>query len=59
MKFVVDLDKLVGGARAHPFALRARHIGIVELALEPALLRHGAVLLALQPHLERALVHGR
>ena len=33
---VVDLDELVGGARAKPFALGTRHIGIVELALEPA-----------------------
>ena len=34
---VVDLDQLVGRARAKAFALGARHIRIVELALEPEL----------------------
>ena len=33
---VVDLDQLVGGARAIALAPGLRHIGIVELALEPA-----------------------
>ena len=37
MVLVVDLDQLVGGARAIALALGARDIGIVELALEPAL----------------------
>src|SRR6185503_18553770 len=55
--FVVDLDQLVGGARTHALALGARHIWIVKLALKPALLRHGAVLPGLQPHLERTLTH--
>ena len=34
---VVDLDQLEGGARAKALALGARHVGIVELALEPEL----------------------
>jgi len=33
---VVDLRELKRCARAQPFALGARHIGIVELALQPA-----------------------
>jgi len=35
MILVVDLDQLVGRARAQAIALGLRHIGIVELALEP------------------------
>src|SRR4029077_11354325 len=54
---VVDLDQLVRGTRAHALALGAHDIRIVELALEPALLRDGAVLLCFQPHLERTLAH--
>ena len=48
---VVDLDQLEGGARAKAFALGARHIGIVELALEPALRREPCGLLPVHPHL--------
>ena len=36
MMLVVDLGELEGGARAEALALGPRHIGIVELALEPA-----------------------
>ena len=39
MMLVVDLDQLEGGARAKALALGARHIRIVELALEPELAR--------------------
>ena len=43
---VVDLDQLEGGARAVALALGARHIGIVELALEPELATTASVALA-------------
>jgi hypothetical protein len=59
---VVDLDQLEGGARAQSLTLGTRHIGIVELAFEPALLRDGALLLRLEPHRQRTFVpgiHGR
>ena len=56
---VVDLDQLVGGARAQALAPGARHIGVVELAFEPALLRDRAVLLRLEPHRQRPLVARR
>ena len=36
MVAVVDLDQLVGGARAIAVGLRALHIGIVDVALQPA-----------------------
>src|SRR6185369_8586499 len=52
---VVHLDQLVGGARAKALALGARHVGIVELALEPQPLRQRAALAGAQPHLEVAL----
>src|SRR6185312_7569573 len=58
---VVDLDQLEGGAGAQAFAPGARHIGIVELAFEPALLRDGALLLRLEPHRQRTFalrIHG-
>ena len=38
---VVDLDELVGGARAISIALCGGDVGIVELTLEPALRRRG------------------
>jgi hypothetical protein len=34
---VVDLDQLEGGAGTKPLVPRARHIRIIELALEPEL----------------------
>src|SRR5262249_27303564 len=37
MKLVVELDELVGRARAIAFRLRPRHVRIVELALDPLL----------------------
>ena len=49
---VVDLDQLEGGARAVALALGGGHVGIVELALEPALRGGRALLGGLQPHLE-------
>ena len=55
MMLVVDLGQLEGGARAKALALGARHIGIVELALQPERGRQRALLGGLDPHLERAL----
>ena len=49
---VVDLDQLEGGARAVAELARLMHVRIVELALQPDLLRHGAALAGLDPHLE-------
>ena len=43
-RLVVDLDQLVGGARANAFALGARDVRIVELALQPQLGRQLAAL---------------
>ena len=37
MMSIIDFRKLEGGARTQTFRLRPRHIGVVELALEPAL----------------------
>ena len=56
---VVDLGELEGGARAIAFALGARHIGIVELALEPAARGERAPLAGLDPNLEIALARAR
>ena len=53
-RLVVDLDQLEGGARAKAFALGARDVRIVELALEPELGRQRAALAALDPDLQRA-----
>ena len=53
---VVDLDELVGGARAQAFALGARDVRIVELALEPQLRRHRAGLAGADLHLQRTLL---
>jgi len=39
MRLVVDLDELIGGARAQPLPLGARDIRVVELTLEPKLRR--------------------
>src|SRR6185295_18214262 len=51
---VVDLGELEGRARTEALALGARHVGIVELTLEPELRRHRFAL-ALDPDLELAL----
>src|SRR5712672_466783 len=60
---VVDLDELVGGARAHAFALGARHVRIVELAVEPELRGERAPLAGAHLDLEAAFAassgHGR
>src|SRR5262249_1682358 len=53
--FVVDLAKLEGGAAAIALAARTRHIGVVELALEPALRGRRAALARFDADLERAL----
>src|SRR5207302_2069158 len=50
---VVDFGELEGGAGAQALRLGARHIRIVELALEPKLGRERASLAGLDPHLER------
>ena len=39
---VVELDQLVGGARAQALALGRGDVGVVELALQPARRRHAA-----------------
>src|SRR5207253_9811951 len=49
----VDLGELEGGAGAKPFAFGARHIGIVELTLEPAFRGNRAALAGLDARLER------
>src|SRR5258707_687930 len=53
-KLVGDLDQLVGGARTQAFALGARHVRVVELALEPKLRGERAALSGPQPYLEFA-----
>ena len=51
--FVIELDQLEGRARAEALALGACHIGVVELAFEPTLLRRRSALPALHARLER------
>jgi len=51
--FVVDLGQLERRARAKPFALGARHIGVVELALQPELRRMLMAPGVLEPNFER------
>src|SRR5262249_39298477 len=53
---VVDLDQLERGAAAKTFALGPRHVGIVELPLEPAPRGDRAALRRFQPRLEPAPV---
>ena len=52
MELVVDFRELEGGGRAQACALRRGDVGIVELALEPELLRDGAPHAGLLPYLE-------
>ena len=66
---VVDLDQLVGGARAIALGLGALHIGVVDVALQPAARRFLQAALLLdrgssaracrRPGLLRLLGHGR
>ncbi len=51
---VVDLDQLVGRARAVALALGLRHIGIVELALQPELGRQLALAAGLDRDMQPA-----
>src|SRR6185437_4458330 len=51
---VIDLDELEGGARTKSFALGARDVRIVELALQPELGREFAALTALDAHFKLA-----
>ena len=53
-KLLVDLEELVGRAGSIALALGARHVGIVELPLEPFLRRERAFARGLQALLERA-----
>src|SRR5262249_54748367 len=56
---VVDLGQLVGGARTKALALRPRHVGVVELPLEPLPRRLGAALRLAHPDLEVASAAAR
>src|SRR4029453_7687999 len=58
MVLVVDLDELEGGATAKTLALGARHVGVVELPLEPKLRRQRAALTRFDSDLERTLAWG-
>src|SRR5439155_22449723 len=49
----IDLGELEGGAGAKPFAFGARHIGIVELTIEPAFRGNRAPLAGLDSGFER------
>ena len=51
-EFVVDLGELEGGAGTVTHTPRFCDIGIIELALEPDLLRDGAALAGLDPDFE-------
>src|SRR4051794_13050430 len=51
---VVDLEELECGARAVALALGERHIGVVQLPLEPPLRRGGALARRLDPLLQGA-----
>jgi hypothetical protein len=57
-RLVVDFHQLEGGARAHAFALGARYIRIVELALQPQLGRQLAALAGLDPNFKIARAAG-
>ena len=51
---LVDLDQLIGRPRPETFPLGLRHIGIVELALEPQRRGERALARRLDPRLQRA-----